>query len=306
VSGTPTTNTPPTASFTSTASGLTVSLNASASSDPDGTITSYAWNFGDGTTGSGTPATHTYAAAGTYTIILTVTDNAGATGTTSRQITVAGGTVPLVHARDSFERTVTGGFGSAEVGGAWSTWGSSGTSLSVNGGRGNVTHSNAASSGTAYLNAVSTSDLDLWLKLSLDKVTNGGGSYLTVVGRSRGTSGEYRAKVGVSASGAVSLQLVRSSGGETVLGTANPGLTYVPGDQLQVRLRVTGVSPTTLSAKIWKVGTTEPGAWQVSAQDSTTALQGPGGIGLSTYLSGSATNLPVAVRYDDLLAQTTN
>jgi len=306
VAGTPTTNTPPAASFSSTTNGLTVSLNASASSDPDGTITSYAWNFGDGSSGSGTPATHTYAAAGTYTIILTVTDNAGATGTTSHQITVSGGTVPLVHARDSFERTVASGFGSAEVGGAWNTWGSSGTSLSVNGGRGNVTHSNAASSGTAYLDAVSTSDLDLWLKLSLDKVTNGGGSYLTVVGRSRGTSGEYRAKVSVSASGAVTLQLVRSSGSETVLGTANPGLTYVPGDQLQVRLRVTGVSPTTLSAKIWKVGTTEPGAWQVTAQDSTTALQGPGGIGLSTYLSSSATNLPVAVRYDDLLAQATN
>jgi PKD repeat protein len=306
VAGTPTTNMPPTASFSSTTNGLTVSLNASASSDPDGTITSYAWNFGDGSSGSGTPASHTYAVGGTYTIILTVTDNAGATGTTSRQITVSGGTGPLVHARDSFERTVASGFGDAEVGGNWSTWGSPGTALSVNGGRGNVTHSNAASSGIAYLNAVSTSDLDLWLKLSLDKVTNGGGSYLTVVGRSRGTSDEYRAKISVSASGAVGLQLVRSSGGETVLGSANPGLTYVPGDQLQVRFRVTGLSPTTLSAKIWKVGTTEPGTWQVTAQDSTAALQGPGGIGLSTYLSSSATNLPVAVRYDDLLAQTTN
>ncbi|WP_454699186.1 PKD domain-containing protein [Arthrobacter humicola] len=306
VSGTPTANTPPTASFSSTTNGLTVSLNASASSDQDGTITSYAWNFGDGSSGSGTPASHTYAAEGTYTIVLTVTDNAGATGTTSGQITVSGATVPLVHARDSFERTVASGFGNAEAGGAWSTWGSSGTSLSVNGGRGNVTHSNAASSGTSYLNAVSTTDLDLWLKLSLDKVTNGGGSYLTVVGRNRGTSGEYRAKISVSGSGAVNLQLVRSSGGETVLGSANPGLTYSPGDEMQLRLQSTGVSPTVLRAKLWKVGTAEPAGWQVTAQDSTAALQGPGGIGLSTYLSGSATNLPVTVRYDDLLAQTTN
>lgn len=306
VAGTPTTNTPPTASFTSTTNELAVSLNASASSDPDGTITGYAWNFGDGSSGSGATVSHTYAAGGTYNIVLTVTDNGGATGTTSRQITVSSGTVPLVLARDSFERTVASGFGSAEVGGAWSTWGSPGTALSVNGGRGNVAHSNAASSGTAYLNSVSTSDLDLWAKLSLDKVTNGGGSYLTVVGRSRGTSGEYRAKISVSASGAVTLQLVRSSGGETVLGTANPGFTYSAGDQMQLRLQSTGLSPTTLRAKIWKVGTTEPAAWQVTAQDSTAALQGPGGIGFSTYLSGSATNLPVTVRYDDLLAQTTN
>ncbi len=307
VSGTPTSNAPPTASFTATANGLTVSVNGSASSDTDGTISSYAWNFGDGTSGTGVSTSHTYAAEGTYTIILTVTDNGGATGTTSKQVTItSGGFVPLVLARDAFERTVANGFGTAEVGGAWTTWGSSGTSLSVSGGKGNVTHSNGASSGTAYLNSVSSNDTDLWVKVSMDKVTNGGGSFLSIVGRDRGASGDYRAKISIAASGAVTLQTERVSGGETVLGTANPGLTYVPGDELQLRLRVTGQSPTTVSAKLWKVGTTEPAAWQVTAQDSTAALQGGGAIGFSTYLSGSATNLPVAVRYNDLLAQTTN
>jgi PKD repeat protein len=250
---------------------------------------------------------HTYAAAGTYTIILTVTDNGGATGTSSKQVSItSGGFVPLVLARDAFERTVANGFGTAEVGGAWTTWGSSGTSLSVSGGKGNVTHSNGGSSGTAYLYSVASNDTDLWVKLSMDKVTNGGGSYLSIVGRDRGASGDYRAKIAIAASGAVTLQAERVSGGETVLGTANPGLTYVPGDELQLRLRVTGQSPTTVSAKLWKVGTTEPSAWQVTAQDSTAALQGGGAIGFSTYLSSSATNLPVAVRYNDLLAQTTN
>lgn len=307
VAGTPTGNTPPTASFTATAIGLTVSVNGSASSDPNGTISSYAWNFGDGQSGSGVSTSHTYAAAGTYTITLTVTDNAGATGSTTRQVSItAGGVVqPQVLAQDAFERAVASGFGRADVGGDWSVWGSSGTSLNVSGGRGNITHSNGGSSGTAYLRSVATNDADLWVKLSLDKVTNGGGSYLTIVGRDRGTSGDYRAKVSISASGAVSLQASRVSGGETALGSANPGLTYVPGDELQLRLRVTGQSPTTVSAKIWKVGTAEPAAWQVNAQDSTAALQGTGAIGFSTYLSGSATNLPVTVRYNDLLVQTT-
>ncbi|WP_247042133.1 PKD domain-containing protein [Arthrobacter rhizosphaerae] len=306
VAGTPTGNTPPTASFTVSATGLTASVNGSASSDPNGTISSYAWNFGDGQTGSGVSTSHTYAAAGTYTITLTVTDNAGATGSTSRQVSVTAGGVQLqVHARDAFERAVTSGFGRAEVGGDWSVWGSSGTSLNVSAGRGNITHSNGGSSGTAHLRSVATNDADLWVKLSLDKVTNGGGSYLSIVGRDRGTSGDYRAKVVIGASGAVSLQVSRVSGGETVLGSANPGLTYVPGDELQLRLRVTGQSPTTTSAKIWKVGTAEPAAWQINAQDSTAALQGTGAIGFSTYLSGSATNLPVTVRYNDLLVQTT-
>jgi PKD repeat protein len=306
VAGTPTTNSPPTASFTVTTNGLTASVNGSASSDPNGSISGYAWNFGDGQFGSGPTTSHAYATAGTYTITLTVTDNAGATGTTTRQVTVSdGGFVPAVLARDSFDRTVASGFGSSEVGGAWSTWGSSGTSLSVGGGRGNVTQANAASSGTAFLRSVATNDADLWIKLSLDKVANGGGTYLSVVGRDRGSSGDYRAKVHISASGTVSLQLVRASGGETVLASANPGLTYVPGQELQLRLRVTGQSPTTLSAKVWRVGSVEPSAWQATAQDSTAALQGTGAIGLSTYISGSASNMPVSVRYNDLLVQTT-
>src|SRR5262250_1346777 len=45
------------------------------SSDPDGTIASYAWTFGDGASGAGVTASHTYAAGGTYPVSLTVTDN---------------------------------------------------------------------------------------------------------------------------------------------------------------------------------------------------------------------------------------
>jgi serine protease len=81
-------NQPPTASFTYSCSGLTCSFDGSGSTDGDGTIASYAWNFGDGTAGTGVNATRSYAAGGTYTVILTVTDNGGLTGTTSQSVTV--------------------------------------------------------------------------------------------------------------------------------------------------------------------------------------------------------------------------
>jgi PKD repeat protein len=68
--------------------GQPVSFDGLGSSDPDGTIASYAWDFGDGTTGTGASATHAYQSAGTYTVRLTVTDSAGQKATASRAVTV--------------------------------------------------------------------------------------------------------------------------------------------------------------------------------------------------------------------------
>lgn len=86
-------NSAPTASFVYSPSGPkvneTVYFNASASSDPDGTIDNYAWDFGDGSTGSGVNTSHQYTAAGTYTVVLVVTDNSGNTTSTSQTVTVS-------------------------------------------------------------------------------------------------------------------------------------------------------------------------------------------------------------------------
>lgn len=81
-------NAAPTASFTSSCTGLVCSFDASASSDSDGTIAAYDWDFGDGQTATGATASHTFAAQGTYPITLTVTDNDAATGTQSADVSV--------------------------------------------------------------------------------------------------------------------------------------------------------------------------------------------------------------------------
>ncbi len=82
------TNALPTASFTSTPTGLSASFDASASSDPEGPVSSYAWTFGDSTTGTGRIVSHTYAAAGTFPVTLTVTDAAGGTASVTNSVSV--------------------------------------------------------------------------------------------------------------------------------------------------------------------------------------------------------------------------
>ncbi len=92
-------NQPPVANFTYFPENPTpnqnVTFNASSSYDPDGTITSYQWDFGDGSTASGMTVQHSYSSAGTYTVTLTVTDNNGLQASISKQLSVsAGETVP--------------------------------------------------------------------------------------------------------------------------------------------------------------------------------------------------------------------
>jgi PKD repeat protein len=83
----PPANNPPSASFTFVCEGLECNFTGGGS-DSDGTITSWAWTFGDeGTSNVQSPA-HTYDGGGTYTVSLTVTDDDGATGSASQAVTV--------------------------------------------------------------------------------------------------------------------------------------------------------------------------------------------------------------------------
>lgn len=304
--GAPTPNQPPTAAFSATASGLTASFS-STSSDPDGTLTEHSWNFGDGSTGSGTAPSHTYPAAGTYTVSLRVTDDDGATAETTRQVTVsAPPSGPQLLAKDAFGRTVTGGWGTADTGGAWTT-GSAAANFSVADGVGRIRMASPGAGPGIQLDSVSSTDTDVRLRLGSDKAATGGGTYLTIQPRRLPNGDRYFADVRIQSTGAVAVNLGRTVGGtETTLQTRTvTGLTAVAGQLLQVRVQATGTAPTTFRMKVWAAGQPEPEAWTASITDTTAALQAPGGIGLRTYLSGSATNAPVTGLFDDLEVRTT-
>ena len=291
-------NAGPTAAFTSAADKLSVSFDGTRSADPDGTIAGYAWDFGDNKTGTGSKPSHSYAAPGTYAVKLTVTDNDGATGSVTTSIVVAG---PL--ARDSFARTVASGWGTADLGGAW-TLTDSAKNYAVGGGTGTIELAEAGSRPAAEI-AIGSTDTDLAYTFAFDKAAAGGGQYARAIVRGDANDG-YQATVGVKSDHSMVLSLTKVVGGsETVLDSEALATTFSPNTAYRVRVQAWGSGTTNLRAKVWRTDGTEPSSWSTSTTDTTTGLQAAGGIAVQGYLSGSATAAPVTLTISDLLARPT-
>jgi beta-glucanase (GH16 family) len=103
----------PTAAFSYTTTDLTVDLDGSASTDSDGSIISWDWDFGDDSSnGSGQLASHTYSSPGDYSVTLTVTDDDGATDSTTEDVSVSSGGDPTsLHVLSIVTGTINAGGG---------------------------------------------------------------------------------------------------------------------------------------------------------------------------------------------------
>lgn len=280
--------------------GFELTADGGASADPDGNIASWAWNFGDGTTGTGQQTTHTYAAPGTYTVTLTVTDDEGATAQDTVQVEA---TAPTELAADDFGRDVAaGGWGAAAPGGAWTLSGGA-SNFSVAGGEGLMALPVAGTNRKAQLQSVAAGDVEIRSELSLEEISDGGGTFVSLAGRTSGFSSEYRAKVWIKSTGAVQLQLNSLQSAEATLAAANiAGLSVAAGERLAVRMQVVGSSPTTIRAKVWTAGTAEPAAWQLTTTNMVPELQDAGAVGYSVSNAGSVTTGANVVRLDDFWA----
>lgn len=201
-------------------------------------------------------------------------------------------------ASDSFSRTMSNNWGSAPTGGAWKT--SSGMSVKRTG----RMAMKAGQGRAATLTGVSSDSSDTTVSVSLNKLPRSGAAYLYVTGRQVGND-QYRAKVRIAANGTVRIDPARIVGGtEKSLGSATLGRKYAVGKNLNIRVRVTGNKATTVSAKSWIAGSTEPSAWQAKGTDSSPSLQKAGALALGAYVSSSAKNAPITASYDNLKSTT--
>ncbi|WP_349309732.1 PKD domain-containing protein [Microbacterium sp. MM2322] len=289
------TNAAPTAAFTPTVTGMSVSVTGAASSDTDGTIASYAWNFGDGGTATGATATHAYTEAGEYTITLTVTDDDGATDTETASVTVQAPSASTPLLLDEFARTTASGWGTADIGGAWSLR-TTASRYSVSGGSGNLILPKGA---TVYADATSVNAdrVRVDATFSVDKLAEG--TYVAVIGRQVGAD-YYVLRVRISADGTARLFVLRNN--SVAIGSSFTLPFTIQADQkYHAMFEVAGTSPTSLKAKVWAASATEP-TWQREATDATAALQASGRIGVFGFLPAAATNDPVTVSFDRIVA----
>ena len=201
-------------------------------------------------------------------------------------------------ASDSFNRTAaSGGWGTADVGGAWTV--NPAAQFALTGTGGTLSNPTAGKTGSALL-GVSARDVDVSFSVASDRIPTGFGQYPAAIIRHQAGGQEYWVKLHVSNTGAVFLSASSWSGtAETSLGPdVATGLTQVAGVPINIRVDVSGINPTTITARAWATGTTEPATWPLSITNATAALQAAGTLGLRATTSGSTTNSPTLFTFD--------
>jgi CSLREA domain-containing protein len=282
---TPTATATPTPTATPTAT-LTATPTATLTATPTATLT----------------ATPTATLTATPTATLTATPTPTATPTAT--LTATPTATPMTIAADGFGRTLTDRWGSAEVGGTYSLYGSA-ADFDVGGSVGTIQLAAPGANRAAVLGSVNVQDVNFAFRAATDKVASGSGQYLYGLARWVANGTEYRAKIRIAPTGAIYLQAgAVVSGVETPIGTESrvTGLSHVVGAYIRLRIQVTGISPTNIRMKAWADGQPEPGTWQYNVTDNTTALQRSGALGVRAYLGSSSTNGAVTVSVDDLTA----
>jgi hypothetical protein len=197
--------------------------------------------------------------------------------------------------QDTFTRTVTDSWGTAPIGGSWTTTGGAGTDYDVTGSVG--THSMTSVNVSRYsVLPAPSADVDVVVNAATSALAAGGPHYVGVVARYLDVNNSYYARLTLNTNQTLTLVLQKRVGGaQTDLTSVTVPGTHAAGTYYMVRFQATG---TTLRAKAWQAGDFEPVEWQTSASD--TSLTAAGSVGVRSILSSANTNtLPVTVSFDN-------
>ncbi len=205
-------------------------------------------------------------------------------------------------ATDTFTRTSSSGWGSADTGGAYSVITGASANFTTDGSTGSMTTSTAASR-TVVLHDTKQQDIDTKFQVKIDKTPTGAAAEAFWVARYIDPNDMYRGKIRFTTSNTISVQAFSLIGGtETALGTlTSTGITFSAGNYVWVRAQILGTNPTQINIKVWDPATSEPITWQYTYTDyNDSVFQAGGSVGLRTNFSASVTNQPYVFTFDNL------
>jgi hypothetical protein len=127
---------------------------------------------------------------------------------------------------------------------------------------------------------------------------SGGGVFGYLVLRRQSGGAHYRVGVFVNSAGKVFIR-GQDDTGTQLFPDFDTGLSFSPGNTFHLRVQAEGGSPTTIRAKAWKAGTSEPGTWQVTKTGITSGPATAGSLGIRTI---STTNTSSTLEFDNLRA----
>lgn len=220
--------------------------------------------------------------------------NSGFPSTVDGWTTVNSGVTLVPDASDSFSRTVANGWGTANIGGAWTTAGGVAADYSVNGSKG--VHSLPATASSRKTTLVTTvANQDIRGSIATSALATGNSILGSFVGRSVDDNNEYIAQLEFTTTQTIILTIrKRVTSVETQLATFTTNLTHVANTDYAVRFYITG---TTLSAKVWMASATEPANFNLVVTDSS--LSAAANIGCRSILNTGNTNVTPTVLYDN-------
>lgn len=208
--------------------------------------------------------------------------------------------VAIRTAKDAFARTVSNGWGSADVGGAWSTFGLGGSILAsqwnVASGVGTISVPVADALRLSYLGGQLYRDVDVAVtaSASVSDITGAALEFVVALG-GVSTTDWFRVIVKVSTAEVVTVAIVHYDGAVIVGDTTVTGLTY-SGQQLRIRAQVDGH---TIRAKTWAASAAEPYAWTVEGRSDLLFGRAAGWVGVQGGLYSGNTNAPVTFSFDN-------
>lgn len=200
---------------------------------------------------------------------------------------------------DTFTRSVTDDWGTADAGGTWTNAGGTAANYDVNGSAGTHTMTSVNVSRRSTIPSPGN-DLDMYVSMSNDQLSTGASQSGGLMARVTDSNNMYIARLEFTTTNTIDLTIQKRDGGvQTDLVNFTTSLTHVAGTSYRIRFQIEGSS---LRAKAWQVGDAEPLAWQAQATD--TALSGGPDVGIRSILFTGNTNVTPVTSYDNLFVTT--